>query len=61
MAFVIAYRELRHPNNTGVCIAGSELQVRETLKRLGREGYEVTRITPPLVGATISPGAASEC
>jgi hypothetical protein len=50
MAFVIAYRELRSPKNEGVCIAGSERQVRETLERLGREGYEVTRITPPLKG-----------
>jgi hypothetical protein len=48
MAIVIAYRELRSPKNEGVCIVGSERQVRETLERLGREGYEVTRITPPL-------------
>jgi hypothetical protein len=50
MSFVITYRELRSPKNEGVCIVGSERQVGETLDRLGREGYEVTRITPPHKG-----------
>jgi hypothetical protein len=48
MAIVITYRELRSPKNEGVCIVGSDRQARETLERLGREGYEVTRITPPI-------------
>jgi hypothetical protein len=48
MAFVITYRELRSPKTEGVCIVGSERQVRETLERLGRAGYEVTRIAPPI-------------
>jgi hypothetical protein len=59
MPFVIAYRELRSPKSEGVCIVGSERQVRETLERLGREGCEVTRITPPIrripSGKTLSP------
>jgi len=45
---VIAYRELLAPKSEGVCIVGSERQVRGTLERLGREGCEVTRITPPI-------------
>jgi hypothetical protein len=45
---VIAYRELLAPKSEGVCIVGSERQVRETLERLAREGCEVTHITPSL-------------
>jgi hypothetical protein len=48
MAFVILYREIHSPKNESACIVGSEQQVRETLLRLGRDGYEVTRITPRL-------------
>jgi hypothetical protein len=48
MAFVITYRELGSRKSEEVCIVGSERQVRETLARLGREGYEVTRIAPPI-------------
>ena len=48
LPFVIAYRELLAPKSEAVCIVGSERQVRETLERLGREGCEVTHITPSL-------------
>jgi hypothetical protein len=48
MSFLIAYRNPRHPKSIGASIVGSELKVREVIKRLRREGCEVTRITPPL-------------
>jgi hypothetical protein len=47
MAFVIAYRHPQRPNIRGACIVGSQLQVKEAIERLRREGCEVTRITPP--------------
>jgi hypothetical protein len=48
MAFLIAYRDLRHPDTVGARVVNGELEVREAIGRLGREGYEVTSITPPL-------------
>jgi hypothetical protein len=48
MAFLIAYRDLRHPGTVGARVVSGELEVREAIGRLGREGYEVTSITPPL-------------
>jgi hypothetical protein len=56
MSFLIAYRDPRHPKRVGASIVGSELQVREVIKRLRREGCEVTRITPPLTPLRL-PGA----
>jgi hypothetical protein len=53
MTFVIAYRYPRHANSAGVTIASSEPDVTEAIERLGREGYEVTSITPPLTKHTI--------
>jgi hypothetical protein len=34
--------------SAGVTVASGESEVREAIARLGREGYEVTRIVPPL-------------
>jgi hypothetical protein len=47
MAFVISYRDPRHPDSVGAKIVGNELEVREAFERLQSEGCEVTRITPP--------------
>ena len=48
MSFLIAYRDPRHPKSVGASIVGSELQVKDVIKRLRREGYEVTGTEPPL-------------
>jgi hypothetical protein len=53
MAFVITYCDPHHANSEGVTIGGDELEVREAIERLRREGYEVTSITPPPVSLTL--------
>jgi hypothetical protein len=46
--FVISYCDPNHSNIAGVTAASGESEVREAIARLGREGYEGTRIGPPL-------------
>jgi hypothetical protein len=48
MTFVITYCDPSHANSAGVTVADSEPAVREAIERLRREGYEVTRIAPPI-------------
>jgi hypothetical protein len=48
MVFVISYCDPNHSNSAGVTAASGESEVREAIARLGRRGYEVTRIVPPL-------------
>jgi len=50
MTFLIIYRDPRHANNEGISVGSSEPEVRQAIDRLRREGYDVTRITPPLIG-----------
>jgi hypothetical protein len=48
MGFIINYRDPRSAGFIGVSIVSSELQAREQLERLRREGYEVTSTEPRL-------------
>ena len=48
MAFVITYRDPRRLGVASAKVVSSELQLREALELLQREGCEVTRITPKL-------------
>ena len=49
MTFLII-RDPRYANNEGIAVGRSEPEVRQAIDRLRREGYDVVRITPPLIG-----------
>jgi len=50
MAFIVSYRDPRAPTIAGATIVRSESQIAEATVRLGRQGYELTRVTPPPIG-----------
>jgi hypothetical protein len=55
MAFVITYHDPQHANSGGTSVAGNEREARETIMRLKREGFEVTRVEPPLPKHSLFP------
>ena len=48
MGFTITYRDPQQPDFAGATYIGEKSRALEAIVRLQREGYEVTRISPPL-------------
>jgi hypothetical protein len=55
MTFRITYRDPRSAGFAGAAIVNSEIEAREKLERLQREGYEVTSTEPRLARAPTEP------